>query len=201
MLNKIMKLLLIVTIITFAIFSPIFGWLFLGYIGLILLIFFGGQIYVYLSLYVKGLLLKKRLSKNNRTISLNNVKQKISQGQGCIIVESPTLGWNVNRLWWCSDNKIPVDEEGERGVDLQIFDGLCTIVDCENYDKYISEETGTAKLFDVFIFSQRTEKCLIKHFGQSTEYYIPTGFVRVYRKIEENKRQKDIPNSSANICK
>ena len=179
---QIVNILLILLLATIGIFIPAFGFVLLGLIGIFLLLFIGIHIYVYSGIYWSGIKLKKVLRKKDRVTTLDEAKQNISQGLGTIIIEAPTLGWNVNRLWWCPDNeltksKFDFEDDHEEFISEA----------CENHEKYISEEKGSAKLFDVFLITQRTEKYLIKHFGHWDFYFVPSAMVWFYRKRKDEK--------------
>lgn len=168
----------------FYIFSrPVFWGLLIFYGALVLLVIWI-HIQTYIGIYLGGKKLKKKLSKDNRLLTLEDAKLKVSKGEGTVIIEAPTLGWNVNRLWWCSDRELAGSKyDFENDHEEFIFEA------CENYDKYISEETGTAKLIDIFVITQKTENYLKKHFGHHDVCFVPSAMVWLHR--ESEKKQKD----------
>ncbi len=57
-------------------------------IGLVL-----GEICVWLKMFRKG-----------RYLSRNERKRRLVRGDGTIIIESPTIGWNITRAWWTEED-------------------------------------------------------------------------------------------------
>ena len=143
--NKILIEILVVLIVILLLFLGLLHPIWM--VGVILLFFLGFHLYIYGGIFWGGMRLRKLLSKNGRVITLKEAKKKVSQSEGTIIVEAPTLGCNVNRLWWSPDVDIKNNKEFLGDQQDYIHEA------CENYDKYISEETGSAKLFDVFVLN------------------------------------------------
>ena len=49
--------------------------------------------------------LRRRLAKRGRTTNWNEVECYLADGhEGTLIIESPTLGWNLVRVWWATDS-------------------------------------------------------------------------------------------------
>lgn len=174
---QIVNVLLIAFLIFLGFAVPLFGIGILVFIGVILLLFFGIQAYVYFTIYWMGIKFRRTLKEHNRVTTLEDAKRKYSEGQGTIIIEAPTAGWNVNRLWWCPDSEI-TKSKYDFEDDYEDFIAEA----CENYDKYISEKAGIAKLFDIYVISQRTEKYLTEHFGHCDFCFVPSAIVWVHRK-------------------
>lgn len=146
-------------------------------------IFFGIQVWVYLWLFYDALRLQKTLEKCNRTISLHEATKKIQNNEGIIIVDAPTLGWNVSRIWWSSDKDfLPRTFNTEESK-------FFPPEDATNYDRFIDSTTGCAKLVSGFIFTERLAKYLQKHFAMSEYPFIFTGGVLFHRHPPQKQRQ------------
>jgi hypothetical protein len=83
-----------------------------------------------------------------------------------IIVDAPTLGWNVSRVWWS-----PVLDFVSR-PDSWHGDRLCPPEDTFNYKRFIDPSAGVAKLVDSFVFTQRVERFVARHFGTSRPAFV-----------------------------
>jgi hypothetical protein len=135
------------------------------------LAFVGVHVYAYSSIWLSSVRLRRSLAKQGRTIDLSEAREKISQQQGMIIVDAPTLGWNVSRVWWS-----PVSDFVSRPDSWQ-QDHLCPREDFLNYKRFIDPSSGVAKLVTGFIITQRVEKFLKHHFGTSTYGFVFSGGV------------------------
>jgi hypothetical protein len=123
-------------------------------------------VYVYLDLWFAGLRRRRQLAAKGRQMSLAQAKELISRGEGSILVDFPTLGWRVARVWWSSEKPlVPSEALGD--------DCPCSDEDHMNYNRLIHPDTGVAKIVCPFIFIQRLEAFLKGHFGLSE-------YVRVY---------------------
>lgn len=172
---KILNIISLVALVTIGILKPSFGVALIWIFGILLALFMGIHIYSYGGIYLDGIKLKRILKKKSRLMMLDQAKQEMSQGHGSIIIELPTLGWNVVRLWWSPDDTVLQSDIEPSN------DDLVTDVDCKNYDNYISEESGIAKLVDVFIILQRHKEYLIRNFGHCNCFYIFSAGVALKR--------------------
>lgn len=96
--------------------------------------------------------LRSKMRRGNRYLSYSDVRRRISE-RGSLIIESPSLGWNVTRAWWTPDDLLsesavasPNDEQRRqsakemRSLD---WDEWC-------WRRYTSPETGKALLLRVW---------------------------------------------------
>ena len=146
-------------------------------------------IYAYVMIWFHNIKLRKLLSSQSRTLSLEEAKIKIKAGDGMILVDNPTVGWNTNRIWWAPQSEFFID------ADTKLWDGRSTKSDIANYQKFINPERGIAKLVDSFVLTQRTHRYLLKHFGLTTCGFVPTGLIELNRmreKHEPNNRNDDL---------
>ena len=118
-------------------------------IALVILVFVGLHLYAYGWIFFDGLKLRRLLRTQNRLLSLSEAKEKIKQKKGMIIVDAPTLGWNVSRVWWSPTNDF-VLRPATWGNDR-----MCPVEDIQNYNKFVEPSTGIASLIDGFIFTQK----------------------------------------------
>jgi len=142
------------------------------------------HLYVYGGLFWFGFQLRNRLRKVNRVISLEHAKQEVEAGNGLLIVELPTLGWNVNRIWW-EPNRSSVEraERLRREDDIE----FCVDVDRRNHEVLLDEASGTSKLLRSFIFSQNNESFLRGNFGDIDVEFIHMGHVE--RELRREARE------------
>jgi hypothetical protein len=131
----------------------------------------GLHLYVYGVILFSGLRLRQSLRPKNRVLSLSEAKGKMEQRQGMIIVDAPTLGWNVSRVWWS-----PTDDFASRPSSWN-NDRLCPEEDIINYNRFIEPSSGTAKLIDGFVFTHRVESFLERNFGTSESGFVFLGGV------------------------
>jgi hypothetical protein len=135
------------------------------------LIFVGVHLYAYGWIWLDSSRLRRCLTRQGRVLSLGDARDKISQKEGMIIVDAPTLGWNVSRVWWS-----PVMDFVSRPPSWD-GDCLCPPEDILNYRKFIDPSSGLAKLVVGFVFTQRIEKFLKHHFGTSDCGFVFSGGV------------------------
>jgi hypothetical protein len=152
---------------------------FLCLIALPIVLFIGIHIYAYCFIFADGFRLRNLLQKQNRVLSLKEAKRRTKQKQGMIIIDAPTLGWNVNRVWWS-----PVNDFETRPV-LEDKEKLCSDQEMVNYKKFIEPTTGIASLIEGFVFTQRTRKYLERHFGSDECLFIRTGAALTQDKNEQ----------------
>lgn len=134
-------------------------------IGLAIILFIAVHIYSYGSILFDGLRLRRKLLKNGRVLSLAVAKENIRQNRGIIIVDAPTLGWNVSRIWWAPGMDFTPRPESWS-------EGFCPPEDPINYRKFIDPSSGSAMLVVGFVFTQRVEDFLKKHFGPGHDKFI-----------------------------
>lgn len=135
-------------------------------VGLGILAFVGLHLYVYAWIWLDGARLRRSLKRQDRTLTLKEVRGRIRSGEGMIIVDAPTLGWNVLRVWWS-----PVRDFVPRPDSWQ-GDRLCRPEDEANYRRLIDPSAGVAKLVDSFVFTQRAERFVARHFGTSRPGFV-----------------------------
>jgi hypothetical protein len=150
------------------------------------LAFIGLHLVAYLQLFASGIILKRKLSRDGRTSTRQEARSLIAQGKGCIVVDGPTLGWNVARVWWAPWHPLPsppVDEDSEH---------ICSIEDQKNYEGLIDPVTGVARIICPFLFSERLRPYLSRNFGIEECPFIFTGGVMFQRAIEKKKAEQDV---------
>lgn len=142
-----------------------------GLVGLILVGFIVLHLWVYSALYIDGHRLRRAFSKNGRVISLAQAKENFKKKCGMIVVDAPTIGWNVYRVWWSpSSNIISRPDSWSKSR-------LCPDEDVVNYKNQIEPTSGVALLVDAFVFAQRLERYLKMNFGSVDCGFVPTGCV------------------------
>ncbi len=129
--------------------------IFLAIVALILLAFLVLHIYVYGGLWVHGLLLRRRLRQCGRVMSRAQAQERIEKGEGTILVEYPTMGWNVARIWWSAETEW---EDQHEAPESHRF---ATPTDHLYYDRFVSEETGEALLVSGYVWTQFLPKRLV----------------------------------------
>ena len=144
----------------------------------------GIHIYAYGWILFDGLRLRRLLRAQNRLLSLSDAKRKIKQGQGIIILDAPTLGWNVCRVWWSPTKDFVSSPKASSN------DRWCAEEDIINYNKFIEPTSGSAMLIVFFVFTQRTKKFLKRHFGSSDCGFVFTG--GVLTQLQMDKKQADV---------
>ena len=151
----------------------------------------GVHVFTYAQLFVTGIILKRKLSRDGRTVTLQEAQLMIAQDQGCIVVDAPTLGWNVFRVWWAPWRPIP-SQPAEKDSDRP-----CSQEDQTNYEALIDPVTGAAKLICPFLFTQRLRPYLKLQFGLEECPLIFTGGV-IFKRALEKKRAEQVvsPNGS-----
>ncbi|TAL01526.1 MAG: hypothetical protein EPO07_08255 [Verrucomicrobia bacterium] len=130
-------------------------------IALAIVLFVGVHLYAYGCIFFDSLRLRRLLRTKNRILSLREAKGKIKQKQGMIIVDAPTLGWNVSRVWWSPRTDFVLRPDSWNK------DQLCPDEDMTNYKTFIEPSSGVALLVDGFVFTQRVKSFLKRHFGSS----------------------------------
>src|SRR5688500_6689225 len=126
----------------------------------------GLHVYVYGGIWLDSARLRRSLGRQGRTLAVSEARDRIRQKQGMIIVDEPTLGWSVSRVWWS-----PVMHFVPRPDSWQ-EDRLCPPEDMLNYKRFIDPSTGVAKLVDGFVFNNRVERFVARHLGTSNSSYV-----------------------------
>ncbi len=142
-------------------------------------------LYVYIGLWIAGSRLKRRLAAQGRTLSLEEAKQRIARGEGMVVVDAPTLGWNVSRVWWAPEGSFVPRPESWEG------ESMCPHEDFTNHDHLIDPTTGVAKIIDPFMFTQRLSSFLKRHFELETYAYLFTGGVTFERDLAKRNVKKN----------
>ena len=140
-------------------------------IFIIVALVIGIQLYAYGWIWLDSMRTRSALAKQGRTIDLREAGEKIRQKEGMIIVDAPTLGWNVSRVWWSPVVDFIPRPTSSRG------DCPCPREDFLNYQKFIDPSKGVARLVTGFVVTQRVEKFLRRHFGTSACGFVFSGGV------------------------
>ena len=152
-----------------------------------LLLFVRVHLYAYGWIWLDGVRMRRSLARQGRTLELSEVREKIGQKDGMIIVDAPTLGWNVSRVWWSpTQDFVPRPASREAGR-------LCSREDFLNYKRFIDPSSGVAKLIAGFVITQRLDKFLKRNFGTSACGFVFSGGVLTEEKI---KARHDGPGAS-----
>jgi hypothetical protein len=150
-------------------------------IALAVVLFIGVHLYAYGCILFDSLRLKRLLRAKNRVLSLDEAKERIKQKHGMMIVDAPTLGWNVSRVWWSPvTDYVPRPESWSN-------DSLCPDEDMTNYKTLIDPSSGRALLVDGFVFTQKVKGYLKRHFGSDDCVFVFSGGVLF--QAELNKRR------------
>ena len=147
-------------------------------LGVAALLIIGLHLWVYVGLWFHGRALRRRLSKCGRALSIEEAKFLLERGQGSIVIDAPTLGWNVCRVWWAPSGLVvprPEHWEGNR---------TCPPEDEINFERLIDSDSGNAKLISPFLITQRTHGFLKRHFGLDSCGFIFTGGVDFERSLK-----------------
>lgn len=155
-----------------------------AFIGLGVVAFIGIHLYVYIGLWFAGAALRRQLAACGRTMPMCDAEALIAAGNGVIVIEAPTLGWNVWRIWWAPEHAIitrPESWDDER---------LCPLEDHTNYDNLIDPAQGVAKLICPFVFSGRGQAFLQRHFGSVKCLYVFAAGV-VFERVLQKRMSND----------
>ena len=160
--------------------TPILQWLCVA-IGLIpvalVCLYYGFVGYVYLGLFVEGKRLWRELYEKGRTLELREAKRRVSAQGGTIIVEAPTQGWPVWRIWFTPSDDYEIASEDKSKHDL------CHPVEIRNYERFLGP-SGTATLVRPFLLGA-PNRFLRKHFGKDDCIFIRSATVRLKQLIDE----------------
>ena len=153
-------------------------------LGIAALMIIGLHLWVYVGLWLHGRALRRRLSRCGRVLSIEEAKSLLERGKGSIVIDAPTLGWNVSRVWWAPSGLVvprPEHWEGDR---------TCPPEDEINFRSLIDSDTGIAKLITPFLVTQRTHGFLKRHFGLDSCGFIFTGGVDFERSLRIRQAQQ-----------
>lgn len=170
MLRKIGKILLAI------LFAP-FGLIIFAVVSLWITPFL---IFSFFSTRVDARRLYRKLTKENRTLPLEDAKRRLAANDGILIVDTFTPGWGVTRLWWTPAGSIVAGKHGP-----QPPDNFCTEADEANYDNLLDETRGTAKLIKPLISSRSYVK---RHFGEVEQASVFSGGVLLKRRAAKEKQ-------------
>jgi hypothetical protein len=152
-------------------------------IGSVILIFYGLIVWGYGSIWIGCLVERKRLASRGRVLTLEEAKRRINGGDGTIVIDHPSLGWGVARAWWA-----PLGVALARPNTWPEED-LCPAEDHFNFDRLIHTDTGEASLIRPFIFSDRVEQFLFKHFGKIDHVFIFSGGMAFDRTLTKKEAE------------
>jgi hypothetical protein len=162
-------------------------------VAVVVLLVIAIHIHIYSRLFRDGIRMRRKLALSGRTLALKEAKRLIAQGKGMLIVDSPTLGWNVVRVWWAPPEaaiyKRPESWDKEK---------MCPDEDQVNYDNLIDETRGVAKVVSSFVFTHYG-RCpyLRRHFGMSDRVadcpFVFTGGVMYERDYKRRRAAKTEP--------
>lgn len=149
-------------------------------VGLGALLVVAVHVYAYSAIWISSRKLRAELCQRHRTLSLDEAKQRIARNEGIILVDAPTLGWNVSRVWWSprTDFVPRADQEDE----------VVSKADPENHSRFIDVSTGEASLVDGFVITQRLKKYLKRHFELDDCAFVFTGGVLFDQRLRNRKR-------------
>lgn len=147
-------------------------------IGLGVVVCIGIHLYVYIGLWFDGVALRRQLAAHGRTMSLRDAEALIAAGKGAIVIDAPTLGWNVWRVWWAPEHAIIARPES---WDEEM---LCPLEDHQNYDNLIDPAQGVARMVCPFVFSGRGRAFVQRHFGAEKYVYVFSAGVVFERKLQ-----------------
>ncbi len=116
-------------------------------------------IYAALGNIVHELYIRRKMRLAGRFIPWKKAIGLIENPPGTLIVESPTVGWNITRTWWTPDNVLaqapvlPLDTPESEPMDLarHPFIEWC-------HKNYTDTETGSARLIAVYNGKRTAEK-------------------------------------------
>jgi hypothetical protein len=149
--------------------------------GLAALLIIAIHVYAYSFIWLSACQLRRELRRHQRTVSRTEAQQRITRHEGIILVDAPSIGWNVTRIWWSPETDfVPPSKQTDQ-------DSLASPADIENHRRFIDMTTGTASLVEGLVFSQRTGKYLKKHFGLDDCPFIFTGGVVLEQKTRTRK--------------
>jgi hypothetical protein len=153
------------------------------FIGLGVIAIVGLHAYVYGAIWLDSARLRRSLGGRGRTVALTEARERIRQKQGIIIVDAPTIGWNVSRIWWspCVDFVPRPDSWPE--------DQHCPSEDIVNYGRFIDPATGVAQLVDGFVITQRVERFVARQFGIHSPGFIFSAGVQVQKHLEGKRAE------------
>jgi hypothetical protein len=150
-------------------------------IAMVVVLFIGVHLYAYGCILFDSLRLKRLLRAKNRILSLDEAKARIKQKHGMVIVDAPTLGWNVSRVWWSpTTDYVPRPESWNN-------DSLCPDEDITNYKTFIEPSSGRALLVDGFVFTQRVKGYLKRHFGSDDCGFVFSGGALMQTEINKKR--------------
>jgi hypothetical protein len=150
-------------------------------LGLPAILFVAIHVYSYSAIWISTCKFRAELRQRHRTLSRNEAKQRVARNEGIILVDAPTLGWNISRVWWSPRTDF-ITRSGQTEKDR-----LVSKEDVENHNRFIDVSTGSACLVDGFVITQRLKKYLKRHFGLDGCAFIFTGGVLFEKHLRNRK--------------
>jgi hypothetical protein len=103
--------------------------------------------------YLRELRIRSRMRRHGRYLRLSEIRSRIGQNGGTLIIEKPSLGWNFSHAWWTPDDllstspfPVPTDEDYRKAAHSM----RCPDWDKWCWNNYTCLDTGRAYLLRVW---------------------------------------------------
>jgi len=142
--------------------------LLLGLIGLLITLIFGPILlmvgFATEVIFIPGeWCFKRRMSLLGRYISRQKLRCHAAEASGTIIVDHPSFGWALSRVWWTSEDVVSQANASKLSADEplpEFNDFKCRDFDAWVWDRYLNPQTGRALLIEVWHGRRKVESIL-----------------------------------------
>ena len=100
--------------------------------------------------YVAEILVKMRMKASKRWVKPARILSKAGSTGGTILIESPTVGWNVTRAWWTHEDVLARAPCKPSASPMEIAECMPRPFDVWCYHEYTDLGEGKAVLFGVW---------------------------------------------------
>jgi len=114
--------------------------------------------------YLGERLFRRRMRIAGRFIPEREVVERLERSPGTLIVERPTIGWNITRAWWTPDDVVALAPAPPGRTDGDAVDALCRDPFTHwAYERYTHPETGKATLVAAYSGKRVVDRITAAH--------------------------------------
>lgn len=127
--------------------------------------------------YVGEAILRRRMRLAGRFLPPQAALRRIGDGAGTLIIERPTVGWNITRAWWTSEDVLATAPAQPSDMDSSDVSVLCRDPFTNwCYQKYTHLDEGSALLVAVYN-GERAADRLLQQLPGVKRVELKSGFV------------------------
>lgn len=136
----------------------------------------------------------RRIRKSGRLATRSQARSILADRRGTILIEAPTVGWNVFAIWWTPDDvaaEAPAEPTEAEFQDLERIAKHPFILWC--MERYLDHEHGSALLLETLHGYRKPRRIESKYSGFG-RMWVNTGIVNHFSAVHQAKPSNPAPN-------